>query len=359
MTTPPVASVEGLLEGAEHEQVVFGHDRDTGLRAIIAIHSTALGPALGGTRFKAYPDLGAAVQDVLRLARAMTYKNAAAGLDFGGGKAVIVGDPAAVRSEELIRSYARHVHRLGGAYLTAEDVGTTQADMDLIRQETRYVTGTSPELGGSGDPSEATAVGLFAAMKAVAAHLWSTDDIGGRSVTISGVGKVGSHLAALLAGAGARVAVADVNAEAARRTAEMTGAETVDPDAALSRRCDIVSPCALGGVLDAESIPKLQCRAVVGAANNQLADDSCAPALAERGILYAPDFLVNAGGVINISEEVGGYDRERALARVAGIGATLTQVLQRAASEGTTPLQAAIDRAEERLGAARVRAAGR
>lgn len=339
-----------MVAGA-YEQVVHCHDPTTGLRAIVAIHSTRLGPALGGTRCLPYPDEEAALVDVLRLARGMTYKAAAAGLDLGGGKAVIIGDPATVRSEALLRAYGRFVDGLAGRYLTAEDVGTTQADMDVIRMETPFVTGTS---GGSGDPSEATAHGLLAAMRAVADHRGWPGGLAGVRVVVAGVGKVGGRVARLLAAAGARVTIADVDAGRAAALAADLGVAVVAPEESHRVPCEVFSPCGLGGVLSVETIPELRCEAVVGAANNQLAVPKDAERLAARGIVYAPDFVVNAGGIINIAEELapGGYDRARAFAQVAGIAATTTRVLVEADAGGITTNEAAERLAEQRIASA-------
>ncbi|HET9444093.1 MAG TPA: Glu/Leu/Phe/Val dehydrogenase dimerization domain-containing protein, partial [Acidimicrobiales bacterium] len=283
------------VNGDVYEQVVFCHDRSTGLRAIVAIHSTRLGPSLGGTRFYPYAGEDEALEDVLRLARGMTYKSAAAGLDLGGGKAVIIGDPRTHKSEALLRAYARFVDSLSGRYVTAEDVGTTQADMDVIRRETAYVTGVSQSLGGSGDPSAATAYGVLHAMNAVAGRLWGSESLEGRHVVVSGVGKVGSALVRHLVEERARVTVSDVNPEALATVAGHFDTEVVPPEKAHAVECDIYSPCAMGGALNPASIPELRCAAVVGSANNQLADPSCVDLLADAGVLYAPDYVVNAG----------------------------------------------------------------
>ena len=338
----------------DYEQVVFCHDRGSGLRAIVAVHSTRLGPALGGTRFYPYATEAEGLEDVLRLARAMTYKAAAAGLDLGGGKAVIFGDPAHDKTEALLRAYARHVDALGGRYLTAEDVGTNQADMDLVRRETRFVTGVSPELGGSGDPSAATAHGVLWAMKAVAQRLWGDASLTGRHVALAGVGKVGSALLGHLAEEGARVTVADVSPAAVERAVTEHGAEAVGVEKIHAVDCDIYAPCALGGALGAETIPELRCSAVVGSANNQLADGPLsAELLAEAGVLYAPDYVVNAGGLINIAEELapGGYRPDRAHAAVRRVFDTVTSVLQTAEVDGVTTASAADRLAEHRIAA--------
>ena len=335
----------------DYEQILFCHDRSSGLRAIIAIHSTRLGPALGGTRFHPYPDEEAALEDVLRLSRGMTYKSAAAGLDLGGGKAVIIGDPRRDRSEALLRSFGRHIGSLGGRYITAEDVGTTQADMDLLRRETRWVSGTSEAMGGSGDPSPATAWGLFHAITAALDHVGSST-VEGAHVVVGGVGKVGGATVEHLVGHGARVTVADVDADRTAALAERLGVDVVDPSEAHRVPCDVLSPNALGGGLNERTIPELRCRVVCGAANNQLAvEDEDAARLQEAGILYCPDFVVNAGGVINIAEELapGGYHHDLAYARVARVGDNLRAVLDTARAKGITTERAADRVAERRI----------
>lgn len=334
------------------EQVSYGHDARTGLRTIVAVHSTALGPALGGTRFWPYPDEDAALVDVCRLAKGMTYKHAAAGLDQGGGKAVILGDPRRTRTDELIVAYGRFVHGLSGRYVTAEDVGTTQADMDLIHTVTPHVAGISESLGGSGDPSPATAVGVLWAMRAVATRLWGDASLAGRHVCISGAGKVGSALAEHLHTEGARLTVADVRADATSAVAERTGAAIAKVEVAHAVPCDIFSPCALGAVLDVHTIGELACAAVVGSANNQLATEEDARRIQQAGVLYAPDYVVNAGGVINIAEERGGYDHTRAQQRIARIYDTVLQVLELADTRDLTTADAADRFAEQRLEAA-------
>lgn len=336
------------LIGGEYEEVVYCHDAASGLRAIVAIHSTALGPALGGTRFYPYKSGDDALVDVLRLAKGMTYKSALAGLDLGGGKAVIIGDPATTKTEALLRAYARFIDSLGGRYLTAEDVGTTQADMDVIYRETPCVTGTSPLLGGSGDPSETTARGVYWAMRATAEHLSAARDLAGLHVVVSGAGKVGSALVGLLTADGAKVTVADVNRAALERLADK-GVEVVEPVQAHAVPCDIFAPCALGAVLNSRTIPELNCRAVVGAANNQLEAESDGEALARRGIVYVPDFVANAGGVINIADELIGYHRERALESVRRIGDTTSKILAAATDGSCTTEEAAMRLADARI----------
>jgi leucine dehydrogenase len=333
------------------EQVAFAADEDTGLRAIIAIHSTALGPGMGGTRFYPFASERDALVDVLRLAKGMAYKHAVCGNDLGGAKAVIIGDPRTTRTEELIVEYAKFVDRLGGRYLTAEDVGTTQADMDLIHSVTPYATGTSESLGGSGDPSPATAWGVYHAMRAVAERLWGDASLEGRHVAIAGTGKVGSALARHLAEAGCQLTLADVRSDVAAALADELGARTVAPESIHQVECDVLSPCALGATLNEESIAALQCQAVCGCANNQLATEADGERLATSGVLYAPDYVVNAGGVINIADELGpsGYDRERAWKQVATIHDTVLRVFAVADESRITPAAAADHIAERRL----------
>src|SRR3954468_6331570 len=345
-----------LAEAHGAEQVAFTADPDTGLRAIVAIHSTVLGPGMGGTRFLPYPSERDALLDVLRLARGMTYKHAACGNELGGGKAVIIGDPASSRRDPqrwtaLLTAYGRFVERLGGRYLTAEDVGTTQADMDLLQGVTRYVTGTSESLGGSGDPSPATAWGVLHAMHGVAERLWGTPSLEDRHVAVSGTGKVGADLVRHLAAAGARLTLADVRGDVAAAVAAEVGAAIVPADGIHRVECYLFSPCALGAVLSETTIPELACAAVCGCANNQLATDEDGERLAARGVLYAPDYVANAGGVINIADELrgDGYDRARAWDRVATIHDTMQRIFTTAIDEGITPAAAADLTAERRL----------
>lgn len=337
------------VAGEGHEQLVYGYDQVSGLKAIIAIHSTALGPALGGTRFFPYETEEAAVEDVLRLARGMTYKAAAAGLDLGGGKAVIIGDPREHKSERLFRAYGRIVDSLQGRYITAEDVGTTTADMDIVRRETRWALGSSVALGGSGDPSPVTARGLYAATRAVAQTLFGDSDLAGRRFAVQGVGKVGSAFVQLLVEARAEVMVTDSYEPAIESAVETFGVKPVDMDEIYEVDCDFFSPCALGASLNETMIPKLNCRAVVGSANNQLATDEDADVLADRGILYAPDFVVNAGGLINVYDELNGYSKTRALYRVDAIFDATLKILEKSEEYGVNPNAAAMMIAEDRI----------
>ena len=342
---------------SSYEQVLFGNDAGSGLRAIVAVHSTALGPALGGTRFVAYADEDAALRDVLDLARAMTYKNALAGLAHGGGKAVIIGDPHRDKTPELLLAYGRLVATMHGAYVTAADVGTYVADMDLIGTVNPWTTGRSPALGGCGDSGDLTSVGVHHALRAVAEHLWGTPSLVGRRVAIAGAGKVGGRLAGHVLAEGGRVLVADVNPDAvARLRAANPDVEVAaSADHLIEADVDILSPCALGGAITREVAERLTARAVCGGANNQLAERGLVDVLAARGVLYAPDFLVNAGGVIAVGAEYAGhgsYDDAPARERARAIGGTLLDVLRRADADGTTPLEAAERLAEERIAAA-------
>lgn len=332
-----------------HEEVLFGHDPVSGLKAIIAIHSTALGPALGGTRFYPYTSESDALRDVLRLAKGMSYKSAAAGLDLGGGKAVIIGDPSTIKSERLLRAFGRVIDSLGGRYVTAEDVGTTTADMITIAAETKWVTGLPDIHGGSGDPSPATARGVMGAMRAVAERLWNTEDLSGRTVAIQGVGKVGASLVERLTKAGAKTIVADVDASAVETMMTTHGSVTAGVDEIFEVECDMFAPCAMGGAINSTTVEKLRCQAVVGSANNQLETVEQADRMAERDILYAPDFVVNAGGIINIAEELHGYDWRRAVNAIDHIYDNLNRVFDTAEQRGINPNTAAMEVAENRM----------
>jgi valine dehydrogenase (NAD+) len=335
-----------------HEQVVYCSDAASGLRAIVAIYSTALGPSLGGTRFYPYADEDAALTDVLDLSRAMAYKNAVAGLTHGGGKAVIIGDPTTDKTEARLRAYGRFVASLGGRYYTACDVGTYVEDMDVVAQECPYTTGRSPANGGAGDSSLLTAFGVFQGMRAAAQAVWGSPSVAGRRVGISGVGKVGRRLAGHLLDDGARVVVADVDSPAvARLQADYPSIEAVTPDQLVRAQIDVYSPCALGHALTDDVVARLQAQVVCGAANNQLDHDGTETLLAARGILYAPDFVVNAGGVIQVADEVNGYDEVRATAKAAEIFDTTTAILASAAKAGISPSKAADALAEQRLAA--------
>lgn len=332
-----------------HEQVLFGYDKVSGLKTIIAIHSTALGPALGGTRFFPYESEEDALEDVLRLSRGMTYKAAAAGLDLGGGKAVIIGDPRSDKSERLFRAYGRVVDSLQGRYITAEDVGTTTDDLDMVGRETRWALGNSIALGGAGDPSPVTARGLYAATRAVFKKLWGDADIAGRRFAVQGVGKVGGAFVQLLVEGRAEVVVTDAYEPAIETAVQNFGVEAVAVEEIHKVDCDVFSPCALGAGLNESTIPELNCAAIVGSANNQLATGKDAHRLKDRDVLYAPDFVVNAGGLINVYDELHGYSRTRVMHRVDSIYEATLAILDTAEELDITPDEAARKVAEDRI----------
>jgi valine dehydrogenase (NAD+) len=337
--------------GSGHEQVVFCSDEESGLRAVIAIHSTALGPALGGTRFYPYPDEQTAVADALALSKAMSYKNSLAGLDLGGGKAVIIGDPRTDKTEALLRAYGRFVEALGGRYLTACDVGTYNADLDVVARETRFAHGRSEAYGGCGDSSVLTAYGVFQGMRAAAQHCWGKPTLAGRTVAVAGVGKVGAWLVDHLVADGADVVVTDVDPAAVERVrARHPDVRSVPDTATLVRTPqDVYAPCALGRALDEETVAVLPAQIVCGGANNQLASPEVAEQLIERGILYAPDYLVNAGGVIQVEDERHGFSFDRAKAKASGIFDVALRVFAEADAVGVAPAVAADRLAEERM----------
>jgi leucine dehydrogenase len=338
--------ISTLATGTDHEMVQLGEDPASGYRAIIAIHSTRLGPAVGGTRLWSYVSLEDALNDALRLSRGMTFKNAAAGLALGGGKSVILKPAGAFDREDLFRAHGRFVESLGGRYKTAEDVGTSPADMAIMRRETPHAAGLA-EL--SGDPSPVTARGVFRAIQAAAMHRWGSSDLAGRTVALQGAGNVGSHLGRQLAAAGASLTIADVNPGAVARLAGELTAAVADPRVIHATAADIYAPCALGGILNPGTIPELRCQVVAGAANNQLLDDADAGRIEARGILYVPDFIANAGGVINGTRELLGWDRDRAMARVEAIYDTTLEIFRLAAAHGITAAAAAERVALERL----------
>jgi valine dehydrogenase (NAD+) len=334
-----------------HEQVVFCHDAPTGLRAIIAIYSTALGPALGGTRFYPYQTEEAALADALNLSKAMAYKASLAGLDLGGGKAVIIGDPDRLKSEALLRAYGRFVQSLNGRYITACDVGTRSEDMDIIARECRHVTGRTLPYGGAGDSSVLTAFGVFQAMRAAAEHAWGSPTLEGRTVAVEGVGKVGSHLVDHLVTDGAAVVIYDVNAAAAQRVgARYPGvAVSASREELIGRELDVYAPCALGGALDENTVTSLRTRIVCGGANNQLAHPGVEKLLQEHGVIYAPDYLVNSGGLIQVADELDGFNFERAKGRAEQIFATTKRILAIGDAESVPPAAAADRLAERRM----------
>jgi valine dehydrogenase (NAD+) len=337
--------------GSGHEQVAFCHDEPTGLRAIIAIYSTVLGPGLGGTRFYPYASEREALVDVLDLSKAMAYKAAVSGLDLGGGKAVIIGDPATMKTEALLRAYGRFVQSLGGRYYTACDVGTYSQDMDVVARECSFVTGRSTGYGGAGDSSVLTAYGVFQGMRAAVEHLWGSTSLEGRTVGVAGVGKVGRHLVDLLLTEGAAAVVTDVNpgAVAAVRERHPDVRVAVDVTELVGADMDIYSPCALGRALDDHAVESLKARIVCGAANNQLAHPGTEKMLEDHGILYAPDYVVNAGGLIQVADELDGFSFERARQRAGLIFDTTKAVFGMAAEEGVPPAVAADRLAERRM----------
>jgi leucine dehydrogenase len=337
-----------LMADHGHEQLAFCRDPVSGLRAIIGIHDTTLGPGLGGTRMWPYGSEEEAIIDVLRLSQGMTYKNAAMGLNFGGGKAVIIGDPRRDKSEALFRAFGKFVHSLGGRYVTAEDVGITAADMAIVRVETPYVCGLAET---SGDPSPATAFGVYRGMKACALRVFGSESLRGRTVAVQGMGHVGTALARHLHDEGVHLVVADVFPDRVEAARTAFGATVVEADRIYDVECDIFAPCALGAVINDQTVERLRCKIVAGAANNQLATPAHGELLHRRGILYAPDFVINGGGVTNVADEFGpgGYQRERAYARVAQIYDKLLRVFAVCDRDRVLPHEAANIMAEERL----------
>jgi leucine dehydrogenase len=329
-----------------HEQVMLCHDPAADYRGIIAIHSTVLGPALGGTRFWSYATDDEAIVDALRLARGMTYKNAVAGLNLGGGKSVIIGDNKTSNRELLFRAHGRFVESLGGRYITAEDVGTSTADMDYVHMETKNVTGLA---GRSGDPSPVTAHGVFRAIQASAKEKWGRDDVNNRIVAVMGCGHVGYFLAKELHESGARLIVTDIDAERVKRAVNEFGARAVAPEEIYAMPADIFAPCALGAIINDKTIPQLTCEIVAGAANNQLLEERHGDMLEEKGILYAPDYVANAGGVINVYSELAGWTSARAFRKADEIYDTVLRVFSIAKHDRVPTYQAADRLAEQRI----------
>lgn len=344
-------SVFDLVQQMGHEQVVFCHDPHSGLNAIIAIHNTTLGPALGGTRLWNYSSHQDAVVDALRLSRGMTYKAAISGLNLGGGKAVIVGDAATVKSEGLWRRYGKFVNSLNGKYITAEDVNTSARDMEYISLETEHVTGVPEYMGGSGDPSPFTAYGVFIGMKASAKKLWGNDSLSGKKVLVQGVGHVGKYLVGHLIEEGAKVYISDINEAKIKETVDkFRSVEVVAGDKIFDLEMDVYAPCALGATVNTESIAKMKCPIIAGAANNQLADENVhGPMLVQKGIIYAPDFLINAGGLINVGAELDGYNRERVMGNVEKIYDRTLEIYKLSETENIHAQAAAMKLAEKRL----------
>lgn len=335
-----------LITEMGHEQVMLCSDPSSGYRGIIAIHDTTLGRAVGGTRFWNYASDEEAFVDVLRLSRGMTYKCAVAGLDLGGGKSVIIGDQKTVHREPIFRAHGRFVDTLGGRYITAEDVGTSMSDMEFVARETKYAAGLAAK---SGDPSPVTAHGVFRAILASAKTCWGSDDISGKTVAVQGCGHVGRFLSGELHEAGASLVVTDIEPDRVQRVVRETGAKSVNPDAIYDVDADIFAPCALGGILNDDTIPRLRVQIVAGGANNQLLEERHGYALGERGILYAPDYVANAGGVINVSSELEGWDQRRALEKADEIYDTVISVFEIASTDRIPPHEAADRLAERRL----------
>lgn len=346
MNSPPTGNLCELYAQSEHEQVVLWSDPAGAYRGIIAIHSTALGPAVGGARFWNYASDEEASLDALRLSRGMTYKNALAGLPFGGGKSVIIGDNRTLDRERVFRAHGRFVESLGGRYITAEDVGTTPADMEYVRMETRHVAGLA---GGSGDPSPVTARGVLRAMQAAAKHRWGADELYGLTVALQGCGNTGYHLAKELRARGARIVVADVYEARVHRVVSEFGAARVAPEEIFGVEADVFAPCALGGVINDETLARLKVGIVAGSANNQLREERHGDALEELGITYAPDYVANAGGIINGCRELLGWDVEQTISKVNAIYDTTLAILAQAKATGAPAHRVADRLAEERL----------
>jgi len=347
-SNPHSADVFEQLAVHRHEQVSYWYDPQSGYRGVIAIHNTALGPALGGTRFWDYVSDAEALNDVLRLSRGMTYKSAVAGLNLGGGKSVIIGDPSVDNKERegIFRAHGRHVESLAGRYITAEDVNTSPRDMEWVFAETKQVVGLQ---GRSGDPSPVTAYGTLRATQACAKFLWGSDDIGGRTVAVQGVGHVGYHVCKLLHEAGAQLIVSDVAAERTKRAAEEFGAKVVSRDAIYGVRADVFAPCALGAVINDDTLKVLRAAIVCGAANNQLAEERHGDALQRRGIVYAPDYVTNAGGLINVNAEIEDWSLEQSHRKAGEIYDTVLRVLEIAREQGIPSYRAADRLAEQRV----------
>ncbi len=343
----PVIAQMGLHN---HEQVVFCNDNATGLKAIIAIHNTILGPALGGTRMWHYNNEMEALNDVLRLSRGMTYKSSVAGLNLGGGKAVIIGDAKKIKNEALLRRFGKFVNSLGGKYITAEDVAMTSRDMEIIRMETDHVSGLPENMGGSGDPSPVTAFGVYVSMKASAREVWGNDSLNGKKVLVQGIGHVGEVLVKHLTEEGAEVYINDISEDRLKAVSATYKAEVVSADKMFDLDIDIYAPCALGATVNDETLSRLKCKIICGAANNQLAEEKKhGEAVGRQGILYAPDFVVNAGGIINVFYELEGYNRSRAMAHAEKIYDTTWNLFQLAKKEGIPTYMAANKLGEQRL----------
>lgn len=340
---------ELIEKHGDHEEVVFCYDKDAGLRGIIAIHNTSLGPALGGTRMWPYKTEEDALVDVLRLSKGMSYKAAAAGLNLGGGKAVIIGDPKKDKSEAMFRAFGQYINSLNGRYITAEDVGTDVKDMGHVFAETSWVTGIAPALGGSGDPSPLTANGVLHGIKAAAQEKFGSSNLDGLHIAVQGLGKVGSYLCQYLTKEGAKLTVADIDEVKTKSLAKELGAAITNPEDILFTACDILAPCAMGAIINDDSINKLKCKAIAGGANNMLAEARHGDILTELDILYAPDYVINAGGLMNVFVELEGYSKQRALERTETIYDNLIEIFKISKDEGIPTYQAADKLAERRM----------
>ena len=344
------APVFGQISFDDHEQVVFCNDKDTGLKAIIGIHNTVLGPALGGTRMWNYSSEWEALNDVLRLSRGMTFKSAITGLNLGGGKAVIIGDAKKDKTPEMMKRFGEFVHSLSGKYITAEDVGMETEDMDTVREVTPYVTGISESKGGSGNPSPITAYGVFMGMKAAAKFKYGTDDLEGKRVLVQGIGHVGETLVEYLREEGAEVFITDINEERMELISKKYGAQIFPETDIYGAEVDIYAPCALGATINDDTINRLNVDVIAGAANNQLADEvTHGEILQKRGIVYAPDFLINAGGIINVYAELENYDRQEIMRKTENIYDTTLKILEKAAKDDITTHFAALQVAKQRI----------
>lgn len=342
--------VFGQMSFDEHEQIVFCNDKDTGLKAIIGIHNTVMGPALGGTRMFAYQNEWEALNDVLRLSRGMTFKSAITGLNIGGGKAVIIGDAKTQKTPELMRKFGAFVHGLSGKYITAEDVGMETADMDTVREVTPYVTGISESKGGAGNPSPVTALGVYMGMKAAAKQQFGSDSLAGKKVMVQGIGHVGEALVAYLTNEGAIVTITDINEEKLYAVGSAYGATVYTGQNLYAEEVDIYAPCAMGATINDASIAQLKAKVIAGAANNQLADENKHGALLqEKGILYAPDFLINAGGIINVYAELAKYDKATIISKTENIYNTTLEIFDFALKNKMTTHQAALTVAQQRI----------
>ncbi|WP_276359836.1 Glu/Leu/Phe/Val dehydrogenase [Daejeonella sp. H1SJ63] len=343
-------SVFSQLNAFGHQKVVYCSDPDTGLKAIIAIHDTTLGPALGGTRMQLYKTENEALQDALRLSRSMTYKAAISGLNLGGGKAVIIGDSRLHKSEALMRRFGRFIENLHGSFITAEDVGTTPKDMEYIRMETKFVTGVPESIGGSGDPSPVSARGVFMGIKACLKEHFGNDSLAGKSVAVQGIGHVGENLVGLLRNENAKVYICDINEDRLIQIAKKYGAKAVANNSLFDLDIDIYSPCALGATVNTETINRLKCPIIAGSANNQLADEVVhGNMLLEKGILYAPDYLINAGGLINCYSEIAGFSKKKTLQMAENIYEATRRVIQKSKEEKIPTIEAANKIAEKRI----------